>query len=89
MTEYLYRVVSKTRDERWPDYLDPAENKWRVYTSSANKSRPYTSVSVARSIVTRENNYQRNSNGHLVYKVQRMLITDWEDDPGGKQSSKA
>lgn len=74
MTEYIYRVVYRTKEEHWPWTKDPAENVWRIYGSYGAGDRPYTKAGSAKSRATQAN----NRNIKLEFKVQRLPADNWE-----------
>jgi hypothetical protein len=73
MTEYLYRVVYKVKDEHWPIDQDPAKNKWVCVNN-----RSYSTLPIAKGIKTMaEKNYWHKK--HKL-KIQRYPLTqEWED----------
>jgi hypothetical protein len=74
MTEYLYRVVYRVKEDRWDWKKDPSLNVWQVWVTQTGR-RPYITVRPAKSICTREN----NKNTRYEFKVQRLPADNWED----------
>lgn len=86
MTDYLYRILYKVKDDQWPAWRDPAENTWSVLNN-----RSYSTLPTAKGVRSNDKrqervNYRFDDQGIYVsdekydYKLQRFPMTqEWED----------
>jgi hypothetical protein len=69
MTNYIYRIVYRVKEDRWDWKKDPALNVWKPCNT-----RPYTSSTAAKGITTRNN----NDHSGLEFRYQRLPADNWE-----------
>ena len=84
MTEYIYRVLYRVKDEFWPSHLDPRMNDWRVLNG-----RSYSSLPTIKGLITQDKRYETSGYPDWIpkheYRPQRYpMVQQWEefDDKG-------
>lgn len=78
MTDYIYRVLYRTKPEFWPAHRNPAENKWKVLNG-----RSYSNLPTVKGLITGDKRYETSGYPDWTpkheYDIQRYPMTQqWE-----------